>query len=353
MKKVRVSLGNGYEVKIGRGILAAVGEELLAIQGKPCKVMVISDDRVFALYGETVCAALSGSGFQVCSQVFLHGEVHKDLSTWQELVQGLAENRLTRTDYVLALGGGVTGDMAGFAAAAYLRGIPFVQVPTTLLAMVDSSVGGKTGVNLSMGKNLVGAFYQPSLVLCDPEVLSTLPSEILLDGVAETVKTAVLFDSEMFDWFVSGEYVTHMEEMITRCVQYKAAVVAADERDVGNRQLLNLGHTFGHALEKLSGYEWSHGYAVAVGMVYAARLSRALGLCGEDVPSLLVRALEACGLPVSAPYSPADMLAAALSDKKRDGDILRLVLPKTIGDCILYPATVSALPELFELAVKG
>ena len=351
MKTVTVSTGKPYRVKMARGLLAEAGKELLELAGKPCTVMLMTDDTVNGLYGEKVKESLVQSGFQVYIHAFSHGEAQKNLGTWQAMLCALAENRLTRTDWIVALGGGVAGDMAGFAAATYLRGISFLQIPTTLLAMVDSSVGGKTGVNLPMGKNLVGAFYQPEAVLCDIDTLKTLPKETLLDGVAEAVKTAVLGDKEMFGWFRSGEYESRMEEVVARCVRYKAGLVAEDEHDRGNRQLLNLGHTFGHAVERLSDYQTSHGHAVAVGMVYAARLSWRMGICGKDCFEAIEQAVAGCGLPVAMPYSPEELTEAALSDKKRAGDSLCFVLPKAIGECILFPVPVEELKALATLAV--
>lgn len=353
MKTVFVAAGNPYEVRIEPGLLNRVGEQLLAALGKPCSVMVIADDTVASLYGKAVEESLTQSGFATHSFTFPHGEEHKTLAVWQDMLFALAESRLTRTDLVLALGGGVTGDMAGFAAAAYLRGIRFVQLPTTLLAMVDSSVGGKTGLNLPMGKNLAGAFHQPSLVLCDPETLATLPRETLLDGVAEAIKMGVLGDEGMFSWFEDGAYGAQTEEIIQRCVRQKARLVAEDELDRGSRQMLNLGHTLGHAIETLSHYEISHGRAVAAGMLYAARLSQGLGLCNELCPQRIAAALERCGLPTSAPYPAAELLERVLMDKKRAGNILTLVLPKAIGECMLFPVPVQELSRLLQMAVEG
>lgn len=353
MKTVFVAAGNPYEVRIEPGLMNRVGEELLTVSGKPCTVMVIADDTVTSLYGKAVEKSLAQSGFTPCSFVFPHGEEHKTLAVWQDMLFALAQSRLTRTDLVLALGGGVTGDMAGFAAASYLRGIRFVQLPTTLLAMVDSSVGGKTGLNLPMGKNLAGAFHQPSLVLCDPETLATLPKDTLLDGVAEAVKMGVLGDETMFSWFEDGAYQAQTEEIIQRCVRQKARLVAEDELDKGSRQMLNLGHTLGHAIEALSQYEVSHGRAVAAGMVYAARLAQGLGLCNELCSQRIAAALESCGLPTFAPYSAPALLERVLLDKKRAGDMLTLVLPRAIGECVLYPVPVRDLEGLLRMAVEG
>ncbi len=352
MNSVRVNAGRPYGVLIGRGLLARTGETALDALGKPCAAAMLTDDTVDALYADAVQRSLEQSGFTVCRFAMPHGETNKNLRTWETMLDFLAAERLTRTDCVIALGGGVVGDMAGFAAASYLRGVSLIQIPTTLLAMVDSSVGGKTGLNLSAGKNLAGAFYQPHMVLCDPDALNTLPADVLADGVAEAVKYGVLGDAPLFELLSSGSWSARTEEIITRCVSAKATLVEADERDTGSRQLLNLGHTLGHAIERCSGYAVSHGHAVAVGMVYAARLASRLGLCGGEVLTQIVAALEANRLPVSAPYAADELCAVALSDKKRAGGTLTFVLPEAIGQCALYPVAVEKLPEMVGMAVS-
>lgn len=351
MRRVIVQADKPYEVWMERGLLLRAGEALLKVLGGPCRVALITDDRVDALYGGAAEAALTRSGFSVVKTVFAHGEESKTPATWLSMVEFLAAQRLTRTDAVLALGGGVTGDMAGFAAASYLRGIRLVQMPTTLLAMVDSSVGGKTGVNLPQGKNLLGAFYQPEAVLCDPDTLSTLPAPLLRDGLAESIKMGVLGDEKLFDALADECPPERYEEVIARCVELKAELVAADEHDRGARQLLNLGHTLGHAVEKCSAYGISHGHAVAVGMAYAARLSYALSLCGEETVLAIQRALVQNGLPVSAPYSAQALTDVVLSDKKRAGDTLHFVLPRRVGLCELKPVPIAEVPRMVALAV--
>ena len=352
MKTVPVNAGAPYEVRIERGLMALAGEELLALLGAPCAVAVLTDDAVNALYGDLVEESLAKSGFRVCRHFMRHGEAHKTVQTWAAMLDFLAENRLTRTDCVLALGGGVPGDTAGFAAACYLRGVPLVQIPTTLLAMVDSSVGGKTAVDLPMGKNLAGAFYQPRRVLCDANALSTLPPRVFADGVAEAVKYGVLDDTELFDLLSTPGWQERVEWVVERCVRAKAALVAGDEHDRGDRRLLNLGHTLGHAIEKCSGYGISHGRAVAVGMVYAARLSRRLGLCGKDVEARVAEALMTNGLPTSAPYSADELCAVALSDKKREGDKITFVLPTHVGECALRAVDARDLPAWAAMALE-
>lgn len=352
MKIIDVKTSPKYQVKIAAGLMNRLGEEMLAVLGKPCAVAILTDDTVDALYGNRAEEGLKASGFTVCRFAIPHGEGSKTLAWWGKMLEFLAENRLTRSDGILALGGGVPGDMAGFAAACYLRGIAFVQVPTTLLSMVDSSVGGKTGIDLPQGKNLAGAFYQPKLVLCDPELLSTLPEETLLDGVAECVKYGILDDEPLFRLFAEGDWKAQLPEIIARCVQAKAEVVRLDEKDTGCRQKLNLGHTFGHAIEKQSDFAISHGKGVAIGMVMAAKLACQLNLCDESVPRRIIACLERVGLPTSAHYSAGVLLSAALSDKKRAGSKITVVLPEAVGQCGLYPVPIETFAEWMKLAVE-
>ncbi|MDD3336652.1 MAG: 3-dehydroquinate synthase [Eubacteriales bacterium] len=351
MKTIPVKAGKPYEVLVENGLMDRAGELLLSALDKPGKLAILTDDTVDGLYGSRVQQSMEKAGFQVCRYGIPHGEGSKNLTEWGKMLSFLAQHHLTRTDCVLALGGGVPGDMAGFAAASYLRGIAFAQMPTTLLAMVDSSVGGKTGVNLPEGKNLVGAFYQPRIVLCDPETLKTLPRETLLDGVAESVKYGVLGDLPLFELFERGQWENEVEMILERCIAAKAKLVEEDERDTGSRQLLNLGHTLGHAIEKCSGYSISHGHAVAVGMVYAARLSWRRGLCGESVLVRMTETLQRLGLPVSAPFSADELLAVALSDKKRAGDSITFVLPQEIGKCTLSQTAIANLPDMVRMAI--
>ncbi len=352
MKSVHVAAGRPYDVLIERGLLGRTGEVLRETLGKTCAAAILTDDTVDAIYGGMVQRALEESGFQSCRFAIAHGEAHKNLATWGTMLDFLAQSHLTRSDVIVALGGGVVGDMAGFAAASYLRGIQFMQIPTTLLAMVDSSVGGKTGANLSAGKNLVGAFYQPCVVLCDPDVLGTLPEDTLADGVAETIKYGVLGDEPLFELLSGREWRGETEEVIERCVAAKARLVAEDERDTGSRQLLNLGHTLGHAIEKCSEFSISHGHAVAIGMVYAARLARRLGLCGPEVRMRIEKALQTNKLPLSAPFGSDALCRVALSDKKRAGDWITFVLPREIGECELRRVEVARLPEWIEMAIE-
>lgn len=353
MKIVEVKTGNLYQVRIQRGLIDRVGEELLALLGKTCKAAILTDETVDALYGDRVVASLQSSGFECARYAIQPGEEHKTLADWQGMLAFLAQQQLTRSDCIVALGGGIPGDMAGFAAACYLRGIRFVQVPTTLLAMVDSSVGGKTGINLPSGKNQLGAFYQPRAVFCDPDVLATLPPDTLADGISESIKYGMLGETNVFDWFETGDWTAHTEELIQRCITAKAAVVEADERDTGCRQLLNLGHTFGHAIEKNSDYQITHGHGVAIGMVLAAKLAHQLELCDARTVTRLVATLERNHLPTDTAYTAAQLADAALADKKRTGGTLTLVLPTKIGYCKLHPVEVSQLENLIALALRA
>ena len=352
MRTVHVAAGRPYDVLIERGLLDEAGTILKNTLGRACKAAVLTDNAVDALYGEQVQNILAKAGFEVCRYAIPHGEESKNLAIWAGMLDFLAQNRLTRTDVIVALGGGVVGDMAGFAASAYLRGIPFMQIPTTLLAMVDSSVGGKTAVNLPAGKNLAGAFYQPCVVLCDPDTLWTLTPEILADGVAETIKYGVLNDEPLFEKLKGGHWHDEIVPVIETCIRAKAKLVEEDEHDTGSRQLLNLGHTLGHAIEKCSSFGISHGHAVAIGMIYASRMAIHLGLCEETVLPRLKAALLANNLPVSAPYSADELCSVALSDKKRAGSSITYVLPHAIGDCRLHKMPVADLPALIEHAIK-
>ncbi|MDD3243578.1 MAG: 3-dehydroquinate synthase [Eubacteriales bacterium] len=351
MNTVCVCASHGYRVSIEAGLLGQAGQAL-AGSAAPCRMAVVSDSNVAPLYLESLRGSLTRAGYRVSSFVFPAGEAQKNLSTLSALLEFLAENEFTRSDCIAALGGGVTGDMAGFAAAVYLRGIPYVQIPTTLLAMVDSSVGGKTAVDLPQGKNLAGAFYQPTRVLIDPDTLTTLPDSVLRQGTAEAMKMGILFDSGLFEALAGADVRRRARSIIQKCVFYKAALVARDERDTGERQLLNLGHTFGHAVEQASGLTLPHGDAVAIGMVMAARVSRALGICAEDLPRRVAQALAANGLPIRCPYDAKTLLTSALRDKKRQGEQITLVLPERIGHCRLERRPVAELEQLFIASLR-
>lgn len=351
MKKVTVESSKRYDILIERGLLGETGARLRELFG-PRRAALVSDSTVWKLYGEAVEKGLKDADFQVSPFVFPAGESFKSVHTWALLLEHLAREELTRTDVLVALGGGVTGDLAGFAAASYLRGIPFVQIPTTFLAAIDSSVGGKTAVNLEAGKNLAGAFYQPSLVLCDPDTLETLPEETFGDGVAEAVKYGVLSDPELFGLLGAGELEDRLEDVILRCVESKRGFVLADERDLGQRQLLNFGHTIGHAVEQCSGLTITHGHAVGIGMVMMARGAWRLGLTERDLSGEIGRVLERYRLPTRCEYAPEDLYLAARHDKKRGGGEITIVVPEKIGCCRRVKLPVEQLLRLLRLGAE-
>ena len=345
IRTIPVRTSPAYSVQIGPGLLGRCGS-LLQDMLAPCRMAVITDDTVAPLYLDRVVRSLSGAGFAVVSYVFPAGEAHKNMDF-------LAREHLTRTDCVAALGGGVVGDMAGFAAAVYLRGIRYVQLPTTLLAAVDSSVGGKTAIDLAAGKNLAGAFLQPAAVLCDTDCLQSLPADVFADGAAEAIKTGVLSDESLFALFEDGTLTAAPAEVIARCVAYKAGVVERDETEQGERKLLNLGHTVGHAIEKCSGYTIPHGHAVAAGLAVMARAAEYLGWTQEPIAGRIAACLAKNDLPTGTDFSAADLAQAALSDKKRAGDTITVVVPRRIGTCQLHKLPVAELEHLITAGLEG
>lgn len=347
MKTVTVNTSHAYEIKIGSGLLNTIGAEAAAL-GKAAKVCIVSDSNVFPLYGQRVTDRLKESGFTVSSFVFPAGEQMKNAETFLSLLNELAAMQLTRTDLVVALGGGVVGDLAGFAAACYLRGIRFIQVPTTLLAAVDSSVGGKTAIDLTAGKNLAGAFWQPCLVLCDTDTLLTLPDEIFRDGCAEVIKYAILYDPAMFEELMSSGLNFDREAIITRCVEWKRDVVMEDEFDTGSRMKLNLGHTIGHGVEARSEFTVSHGQGVSIGMAIAARAAAVIGMCSETCCQKILDILDRFRLPIKTGYGAKELYTYTLSDKKRSGGSIRLIIPREIGCCEIVPTPISELKSFIE-----
>lgn len=346
MKTVCVNApSKSYEVLIGAGLLSQAGERICALRGKGT-VMVVTDSTVDRLYSAPLLGALHAAGCTTEKFVFPAGEGSKTPATLFALLSAMADAHLTRTDTVAALGGGVVGDLAGLAAALYMRGIGLVQLPTTLLAAVDSSVGGKTAIDLPTGKNLAGTFYQPDLVLCDTDTLSSLPPAEFSNGCAEVIKYAVLQDASILSMLRRKDA---MEQMIARCVSIKREIVCADERDVGMRQLLNFGHTFAHAIEQCSGYTIPHGSAVAVGMVLVTRAAAAQGLCSREVLTKLQSALAECNLPTNTDFTTDALFSAVLCDKKRTGGQITLVIPRKIGQCELHRVSLAGAKEFLHL----
>ena len=339
METVTVGLAErSYPILCDQGILGSIGEVLLrADLGKVCSM--ITNPTVYALYGERLLTSLREAGFTVYVEEVPDGEEYKNSATLNRIYDGMISRELDRSSFVIALGGGVVGDMAGFAAATYLRGIPFVQVPTTLLAQVDSSVGGKTGINHERGKNLIGAFYQPRLVMIDVDVLQSLPEREYLCGLAEVVKYGVVLDESFYDFLEANVHrllerdrgcLTHV---IVRSCQIKADIVKEDEREAGLRAVLNYGHTFGHAIETLTGYvAYKHGEAVSIGMAQAACCSERLGYSDAAATARIRGLLTALGLPVELPrFSAAEYVGVLLHDKKvRDGGV-NFVFNRGIG----------------------
>ncbi len=342
MSTVRINVGEGYDVMIENGLLGRCGEILSGLLGR-CKIAVITDSNVAPLYLDRVTASLENADFSVSSYIFRAGESSKNLKTLGDILEFLAESELTRTDCIVALGGGVTGDMAGFAAGVYLRGIRYVQMPTTLLAAVDSSVGGKTAVDLGAGKNLAGVFIQPQAVLCDVDCLATLTPEIFADGMAEAIKTAVLDGGDFWARFSELD----ISELITRCVRFKGRIVEADEKETGERKLLNLGHTAAHAVELLSNYTVTHGHAVAIGLAMIARACAAYGKCDGKTACEIVETLKKANLPTQSPYSATQLAAASINDKKRSGDKISLVTVSSIGHCAFEKTDISSLEDIY------
>jgi 3-dehydroquinate synthase len=345
-----VKASKEYTVWIGEGIMSRAGEMIKEACGGD-RVMLVSDDVVDGIYGEAVERALRSVGYATSRFVFQNGEQSKNMETYTALLGSLARANLTRSDVVVALGGGVVGDMAGFAAATYLRGLPFAQMPTTLLAMADSSVGGKTAVDLPTGKNQVGAFYQPDIVICDYETLQTLPVETFRDGCAEMIKHGVILSAELFE-LLKEPLQPQMEDIIARNVTIKRDIVAADERDNGIRQILNFGHTIGHGIEKHSGYSITHGKAVAAGMAIAGRAASQMGLCGEDCYREIVEMLRRFELPHETDISPEQLIEAAFFDKKRSNRQITLILPERIGKCTAKSFGLDELAMLIRLGTS-
>ncbi|NCC87448.1 MAG: 3-dehydroquinate synthase [Clostridia bacterium] len=350
MNSVRVDASKSYEVLIGSNLLKSTGE-LVRNVIKPCKAAIITDDIVDSLYANCVQNSLEQSGFDTCKYVFKNGECSKNISTFTSALEFLATNEISRSDVIIALGGGVVGDLAGFCASSYLRGIKFVQIPTTFLAAIDSSVGGKTGINLKAGKNLAGAFWQPSLVICDYSTLDSLPENVFADGIAEAIKYGVISSHKLFSTLLNGECKKNIEQIITQCVTIKRDIVNEDEFDLGTRQLLNFGHTIGHCIEKQSNFKITHGQAVAIGMCVISKAAFKSNLCDYDCSPKIEQALKANGLPTQCDFDAQTLFSVAVSDKKRTGNTINLVIPKEIGKCILFKIDINKLCDFIDLGL--
>ena len=356
IKGGRASNDFQYDVRIGSGVRSSIGDIANSVLGTgKSRIALISNDKIFGLYGPGAVKSLRARGFTVSVFLIKDGERYKSLRTLESCLTFLSENRISRTDAIVALGGGVVGDLAGFAASIYLRGIKFIQVPTTLLSMIDSSVGGKTGINTSFGKNLVGAFHQPSAVLIDRDVLRTLPKRELTAGFCEAVKQGAIGGKNLLDLTVQaldqGLEFADFDRFLAEQIRFKASIVAADEResaaktDAKSRKILNFGHTFGHAIEKVTRYRmFKHGEAVGHGVIFAAELSKKLELLDENEVKLLNDVVHRTGaLPSLHGIDPSEVFEAFKFDKKNIGESLQWVLLEGIGKPVIMSG--SAIPE--------
>lgn len=347
MKKLWVNVGKGYDILIEKGLLKDCGRYIRTITGAK-KAAVITDTNVAPLYLEAVKKSIEKEGFEVIEYIYEAGEESKTTKTVVDIVEFLAENRLTRKDIAVALGGGVCGDMTGFASAIYLRGIDFVQLPTTLLSQVDSSVGGKTGVDLPQGKNLCGAFHQPSLVLIDPETLETLSSHFFNDGMGEVIKTGCIKSAELFEKIENVDVRENIEDIIYACVDIKRGVVERDEKEQGERALLNFGHTAGHSIEKLHNFTGiSHGEAVGIGMLIISEAGEKAGLTEKGTAERIEKVLEKYNMKTADVHALSDIVASMQSDKKRTGSGINFVFLSSIGNSFIHPVENENINELF------
>lgn len=348
MPRIKVHTASPYSVLVQRGLISRIGQELIALHA-PCRVALLADTVSEMLCAEEAEASLTAAGFSVSRIILPPGEQNKSWQTLGEVLERLAALHLTRGDLLLGIGGGVMGDLGGLAAALYLRGVPFVQAPTTLLAAVDASVGGKSAVNLTAGKNLVGAVKQPLAVFCDPDLLADLPAVLVSDGMSEAIKLGVLGAEGVWEQVTSD--APDLEALITACVSCKAALVEQDENDMGARHALNLGHTFGHAIEQHSGYALSHGQAVAAGLAIMTRAAVERGWCDSITAERIYAVLRRWQLPLRYACTAEELMPYVLEDKKRQGDTVVIVVPNKLGYCTLQKAKPQELLELLRLGL--
>lgn len=349
MRNIHVNLGkDSYEIYIENGLLDSVGTMLHDVT-KAKHIAVISDDTVDGLYGDRLEAILQAADFDTVRITFPAGEQSKSMQSLIQLYAELAAADITRSDAIITFGGGVTGDLGGFAAATFLRGVPFIQIPTTIISQVDSSIGGKVAVDLPSGKNQAGAFYQPKAVYIDPDLLSTLPARFISDGLGEVIKYGCIGDVTLFENLEAWSLETlpqHWDEIIERCCLAKGRVVEHDVYDMGERMVLNFGHTIGHAIERSYGYGYyTHGEGVAAGMAMLTSQTEALGLTDKGTADRLCQLLAHYGLPTDVSAEADDLLTGIGHDKKKRGSQITLVVMKTIGTCQLLPVSMEELPR--------
>ena len=348
MTKIRVNASKPYDVVIGNGLLSQAGS-LIAETVKGRKAVVVTDDIVNDLYAEKLIKSMTDAGFTVDLFVFPNGEESKCHKTLIELYDFLAEKNITRSDFLVALGGGVAGDLTGFAAATYLRGIDYVQIPTTLLAQVDSSVGGKTAVDIGAGKNLVGAFKQPDIVIADIDTLDTLSEEIFTDGMGEVVKYGMIWSKELFDLLKTGKVKENLAKIVEQCVDIKRQVVETDEFDTGLRMILNFGHTLGHSIEKYYNYHgFSHGKAVSVGMYLITTIGEKAGLIKDNISQELKACLTANNMPYESETPAEALFSGAVNDKKRFSDTISIILCREIGKADIVKMNINDFKNMIE-----
>lgn len=348
MERLNLSLpdGQSYPICMERGLLHHLGDVLSSLT-EPCKIMLVTDENVAPLYLKTAEESLKSAGYTVTHIIFPAGEQSKSIQTLGTLLEAMASARLTRTDLAVSLGGGIMGDLTGFAAGCYLRGIRFVQVPTTLLSAVDASVGGKTAVNLVQGKNLAGLFHQPSAVLCDPDTMKTLSPICIADGAAEAIKSGIIGDASLFDIYENDNPFKNLDAVIQKAVAVKARIVAADPTEKGVRKLLNLGHTAGHAIEIASKFEISHGHAVAIGTAMMTRAASKRGLINSCDSKRILDVLRRNNLSIDCPFSANVLAEIAQTDKKSENTSITVILPEKIGQCRMEKIELSGLESLF------
>jgi len=344
MKTITVKASQSYDILIEKGLLSKCGE-IVSNCTKTKKVALVTDDIVDTLYSETVIKSLEANGFEVCKYVFPNGEHSKCSDNLNNIYDFLCKNSITRTDSIIALGGGVVGDITGYASATYLRGVDYIQIPTTLLAQVDSSVGGKTAIDIPAGKNLVGAFKQPKCVICDIDTLNTLKRETFSDGMAEVIKYGMIRQKELFDILASHNMENIMEvieDVVYRCVSIKRDVVQNDEFDKGERMILNFGHTLGHAVEGYYHYEtYTHGSAVAIGMCIMTEKALKSGIGSQAMLDDLTKCIQNYELPTNVPADLKDLVPFCCNDKKRESNSINIIVCDDIGKCSIKKMPVT------------
>lgn len=349
MIKIKV---NRSEVLIEKGLFENFSHHVLNLT-EPCKAFILSDETVAKFYAGKLKKNLEKSGFKVSEFIIKPGEKSKTLSTAMKIYEKMASDFISRGDMIISIGGGIVSDIAGFAAATYLRGIKFVSIPTSLLAQIDASIGGKNGVNLSCGKNLVGTFYSPTLVLVDSNLLLTLPEKELRCGIAEAIKCGCIKDEKLFEIFENENFKDNLDEIIKRSITVKNQLTEKDEFDLGERKLLNFGHTFGHAYEMIGNFEiFSHGEAVAIGMNEITKISEKLGLTKAGTTQRLAEVLKKNSLPLSSSFAKKNVLKAILHDKKISGSFIDLSILKSIGSGFIHRVPCSKIEDFFNLKIK-